>query len=142
MRYCGRSRRWQRRYRRRHRLRRHSRCATRRAASAARHFGNEPTVPLGPLHPFLRFLGFYEAKVIYGARFTAAFLPPSSLCPSPPGRPIDRVSAGHDQGLYFSSSTFPLAPARRAMHLFYSRDYRPSKGIARNGFGEMLGGSY
>lgn len=104
MRYCRRLWRWQRQYRRRHRLCRHSRCATRRAASAARHFGNEPTVPLGPLYPLLRFLGFYEAKVIYSARFTAAFLPPSSLCPSPQAGPPTEYRPAKD----FTSRTRPF----------------------------------
>lgn len=110
MRYCGRSRRWQRQYRRLHRLRRLSRCATRRAASAARHFGNEPTGAARPSLPapqiprLLRGESHLQ-RAIYGCVS-------STLLPRPfaPGRPTDRVSAGHDQGLYFSNSTFPLAP--------------------------------
>lgn len=66
--------------------------------------------------PALRFLRFYEAKVIYTARFTAAFLPPFSLYLPPRAGPPTEYRC-HDEGLYFSNSTFPPSPARRAMHL-------------------------
>lgn len=78
-----------------------------------------------PLNPLLRFLRFYEAKVIYTARFTAPFLPPSSPCLPPRAGPPNEYRY-HDEGLYSSNSTFPLGPRSSRDAPLYSRDYRPS----------------
>lgn len=78
------------------------------------------------LYSFLRFCRFYEAKVIYTARFTAAFPLPCSCCLGLVHRPsINAMIEG------FTLLELDL-PQSRAMHLLCWHSYQPSTGIAQN----------
>lgn len=78
------------------------------------------------LYSFLRFCRFYEAKVIYTARFTAAFPLPCSRCLGLVHRPsINATIEG------FTLLELDL-PQSRAMHLLCWHSYQPSTGIAQN----------
>lgn len=101
-------------YRRRHHRRRHSRCATRRATSAARFFGNELTVArsrlsLPQIPPLLRGESHLH-RAIYGCVF-------SILLPFAPSRPTDSVSIPRRRNLLLENSTFLLGLVRRVMYL-------------------------
>lgn len=78
------------------------------------------------LYSFLRFCRFYEAKVIYTARFTAAFPLPCSRC----------LGLVHQPSINATIEGFTLLeldlPQSRAMHLLCWHSYQPSTGIAQN----------